>query len=123
MVYETRWANKHKSVISLEFDGIWMLENMMRAERDLQNMMSEVGHTVSIIFHMIELRPIPMEMLSHFRSLIEMDYPNRDRVIVVVPEQYLDGMSDLVGRIFGGQIPHYVQVTSRFDQANAMLKT
>jgi len=120
-MYEANWANNQQTAVYLAFEGAWGPDEFVDAEHALSDMLSEVGHSVSVVVHLAEPQPISMEMVPQIRNFISLEHPNRSQVVMVVTPDYLPGMSELVRRSFGGEVPAYLHFVSTLDEAETLL--
>ncbi|MEL6150944.1 MAG: hypothetical protein AAFU54_20815 [Chloroflexota bacterium] len=121
MMYEAKWANENHTAVFVEFNGVWEVDDFERAEHDLTTMLSEVGHRVSVVVNITEPRPISMHVLENVRNLITVSHPNRDRVVMVAPDGFLQGMQHVIVRAFGGNAPRHLHFASDLDSAERVL--
>lgn len=121
MMYEAMWANEQQTAVYLTFGGTWQEDDLLLAERDLKNLLSEVGHPVSVVLHIAEPRPISMQLMDNVRDLLKLDHPNRDKMVLVAPSGYLNGVQEVIRRIFGGTFPDYMRFAPSIADAEVAL--
>lgn len=118
---EAQWANDQHTTVYLALNGTWQSNEFAIAQQNLHTMLNEVGHSVSVIVHIVEPQPVSMEMVSQLHSLIEMENPNRDQMIIVAINGYLQGVEEVVRRTFNGHYPDYLHFTTDTNQAEQIL--
>jgi hypothetical protein len=117
-MHQATWANDQKTAAYFVFEGAWGPDEFADARDKLNDMLSEVGHAVSVVMHLTEPQPISMEMLPQMRGLISLDHPNRQQVVLIVAEEYMTAMRELVRRVFGGQLPPHLHFVTSIDEVD-----
>ncbi|MEM6284175.1 MAG: hypothetical protein AAF787_18430 [Chloroflexota bacterium] len=115
MMYKSKWTNDDQTTVVVQFSGVWEVEDFEQAEHDLLTILSEVGHRVIVVVNITDPRPISMHVLENVRNLINVKHPNRDRVVMVAPDRFLQGMQQVIVRAFGGNAPRHLQFASDTD--------
>lgn len=121
MIHESSWANDQRTAAYMAFDGPWQSDEFADAERSLHEMLSEVGHPVAIVAHLVQPQPISMEMLPQIRSFLSLNHPNRADVVVVAPGRVLAAIQEMVRRTFGGQLPPHLHFVGNLDDVDRVL--
>lgn len=122
MMYEAQWANEQQTTVYLAFEGAWQSDEFADAAKNLNEMLSEVGHTVSVVIHLTEPQLISMEMVPQIRNFISIEHPNRDQMILVAPDGFLQGVSEVVRRAFGGVQPPYLHFATSLNDVDEILQ-
>jgi len=122
MMHKTNWANDQQTAVFVEFNGGWEAEDFINATNELRDMLNEVGHAVSVVVNIRDPRPISMSVLGEVRNFLDLDHPNRDQVVFVAPDGFLQGIQNVIIRTFGGNAPIYLHFANDLDKADKVLK-
>jgi hypothetical protein len=121
MINQATWANDQQTAVYLEFTGAWQPEDFTRAQSDLTAMLSDVGHSVAVVVNIVDPRPISMNVVGEMQHLLNMQHPNRDKIVVVAPAGFRRGLEEIVRRSFGGNLPAHVRFATDLDEADRAL--
>jgi hypothetical protein len=121
MMYEANWADDRRTTVYMTFEGVWYTDEFAEAYDTLYDLLSEVGHEVSVVLHMTQPQPIAMNMVPQIRELIAIEHPNRSQMVVVAPGEILAGVREVVRRAFGGNLPAGVFFAPSLDVIDDVL--
>lgn len=122
MMYEATWADDKQTLVYMAFEGVWQPDEFAEARETLHDLLSEVGHQVSVVLHLVQPQPIAMEMVPQIRELVGIDHPNRAQMIIVAPDMFLGGVSEVVRRAFGGNEPTDLSFAPSLDDVDHVLR-
>lgn len=117
MTMHTHWMDHTQQNIQLVIHGRWKPDDLVAEVEQVRQMMSSVGHRVTVILNLVQSGPFPIDSARSIRSLVEMDHPNRGKIVILGTDVYLEGITDIIQRIFAGNIPDYVQITASPQEA------
>jgi hypothetical protein len=121
MMYEATWADDNQTLVYMAFEGVWQPDEFTEAHTTLHDLLSEVGHEVSVVLHLAQPQPIAMEMVAQIKNLVSIDHPNRARMVIVAPDAFLNGVREVVRRAFGGDQPEAVYFAHSLDDVDQVL--
>ncbi len=121
MMYEATWADDNQTLVYMAFEGVWQPDEFATAHETLYDLLSEVGHEVSIVLHLAQPQPIAMEMVPQIKQLVSIDHPNRSRMVIVAPDYFLGGVNEVVRRAFGGEQPEGLYFAPSLDDVDQVL--
>ena len=120
-MHEANWTNDQQKAIYLEFGGNWQQQEFTDAERNLHHMLSQVGHSVSVVVNITEPRPLTMDLVRQMRDFLSLGHPNRGKMVLVTPTDYRQGFEEVVRRTFGGTTPAHIRFANDVEQARSLL--
>ena len=121
MMPQTKWSNDDQTTVYIEFSGQWQPHEFTDAQQQLQKLLDEVGHSVSVIVNILEPRPLPMDTLKELSNFLSMSHPNRREVIFIISQSFSKGFHEVLRRLFAGELPDYVHITYTIDEAERLL--
>lgn len=120
-MFKAQWTNTNRNTIYLSIDGAWDEDDFNNAEDAVSKMFREVIHRVSLVLHVENPQPIPMRSLESLKTFLSVQAPNMDKMVVVVPDEMLSGVSAVVQRLFDGQVPSYIAFANTVNHAEEQL--
>ncbi len=108
MVIETSWGNTTHTRIHVDVKDRWEAEDLHLSEVAVRKMLDDAAEPVNVVMSVPDGNPLPVNSFGEMRKFIEFQHPNRDQLVFVGPEEYIDALSEVMGRIFRGDMPTYV---------------
>ena len=117
------WANNDHTTIYVELENGLTADAIVHTERNLREMMGEVGHPVATVINVIDRHLIAMETLRALHKFLSYNHPNRAMMIMVVPDGMREGIQEMMQRSFGGSLPSNVGFGATLDDAELILQS
>jgi len=115
------WDNEQQTAIRMTLEGAWQTNEFPTAEQEVQSMLNEVGHEVTVLIHILNPRPIPMSVVPELQHFLSTEHPNRGHMVLVSMSDFLHGLQEIVRRVCGGKVPAHVAFAHSLEEANALL--
>lgn len=121
-MYDAAWISEQQEAIYVTFEGKWQPDEFFDLNHDVHQMLDQVSHAASIVIHITQPRPISMEMITQIRNFLSLEHPNRNQFLIIAPETYLAGVTEIIRRSFGGEVPPYIYFSARLQDMQDWLR-
>ncbi len=125
MAIVTRWDNKNKTVILLEFESEWTWNELEEAVQQADNLIGSVGHHVDLIID-LEGTSIPRDFLTAAKSLLSSGEarPNEGARVVVGANGAIRTLYQTIQKTFNNAVEgREVLFASSLADARAIIRS
>lgn len=102
MSINVQWDKEQQTILRWDFMGVWDWDDFLAAQKQSNNLINSVAHTVDIIGDVTQSYHLPPGAIGRFRTYRRDDPKNTGQVVVVGASVYIRTMVD----IFRGMFPN-----------------
>jgi hypothetical protein len=115
------WDNEQKTALRFDFTGQWQWFEYFFCLRDAIDMISDVDHSVDLIFNMGESRTMPGDVLAVGLRTFDALPLNTGKLIFCRGDIYVNAAAILFSRLYP-HLAHRIAATTSLVNARLMLQ-
>lgn len=120
MTIKVQWDNEEHTLLRWEFMGVWDWDDFLAAQKESNDLINSVPHTVDIISDVSKSQHLPPGAIGRFRTYRRDDPENTGRVVLVGASIYIKTIVE----IFRGMFPNTggnFSFANSLDEARSLL--
>ena len=105
MAISVEWGNEEHTIVYWVFNGKWTWEEFSEVQRESNQLLLTVDHTVDVIGNLKRGPRLPANALSAYQGLLEHSAENTGLIVLVGSSNFVKAMVGVFTRLTSKKVP------------------